>query len=407
MRRAQGAAGAIGELARATEREQVREAAAAAPGQVRSQSGAPSNRERRRRPVRSSCARTCICRPRTGWPRSCASSARAIVSRRSRICACSGACIRTGSFPTSCCRLAAVSELHTLTRAGQPAAGNPQEPFHRAGRAGRRPGAGARLYCEIGDPQATHNCWAYRIGQQYRFSDDGEPGGTAGRPILQAIEGQGFDQVVVVVTRWYGGIKLGAGGLARAYGGCAAECLRLADRVPIVESRRPCMSSANSPGCRSCRRAWTNIRPRRSVRHFDATGADLHLRLPRDQLDGARRSGSRPEPGRASCVSIECTLDARGSDLHAMDAAGWQVRRHDVGPSLEMQRGAVPIRWTDPRRILTPWPNPTQPRPRKLGAYRRLIPYLREQRAADLPAGWFFWRFPRRPRWPCRQRRAS
>src|SRR5690606_13767212 len=43
------------------------------------------------------------------------------------------------------------------------------------------------------DAQATHNCWAYRIGQQYRFSDDGEPGGTAGRPILQAIEGRGFD----------------------------------------------------------------------------------------------------------------------------------------------------------------------------------------------------------------------
>ena len=87
---------------------------------------------------------------------------------------------------------------------------------------------------DIGDPLATHNCWAYRIGQQYRFSDDGEPGGTAGRPILQAIEGQGFDRVIVVVTRWYGGIKLGVGGLARAYGGCAAECLRLAARVPLI-----------------------------------------------------------------------------------------------------------------------------------------------------------------------------
>lgn len=85
---------------------------------------------------------------------------------------------------------------------------------------------------------ATHNCWAYRIGQDYRFNDDGEPGGTAGRPILQAIEGQGFDRVAVVVTRWYGGIKLGAGGLARAYGGTAAECLRTADRVAIVAMAR-------------------------------------------------------------------------------------------------------------------------------------------------------------------------
>ncbi|MDG2536772.1 IMPACT family protein [Dyella jiangningensis] len=91
---------------------------------------------------------------------------------------------------------------------------------------------------QVSDLAATHNCWAYRIGQDYRFNDDGEPGGTAGRPILQAIEGQGIDRAVVVVTRWYGGIKLGAGGLARAYGGTAAECLRLADRTPIVAMAR-------------------------------------------------------------------------------------------------------------------------------------------------------------------------
>lgn len=84
------------------------------------------------------------------------------------------------------------------------------------------------------DAGATHNCWAYRIGANYRFNDDGEPAGTAGRPILAAIEGQGYDQVVVVVTRWYGGIKLGAGGLVRAYGGCAAECLRRAVRQPLI-----------------------------------------------------------------------------------------------------------------------------------------------------------------------------
>ena len=58
---------------------------------------------------------------------------------------------------------------------------------------------------EVADRDATHNCWAYRISQSYRSSDDGEPGGTAGRPILAAIEGQDLDQVMVVVTRWYGG----------------------------------------------------------------------------------------------------------------------------------------------------------------------------------------------------------
>ncbi|MCE2565303.1 YigZ family protein [Komagataeibacter sp. FNDCF1] len=87
----------------------------------------------------------------------------------------------------------------------------------------------------VSDPDASHNCWAYRIGQAYRSDDAGEPGGTAGRPILQVIEGQGFDRTVVVVTRWFGGTKLGAGGLVRAYGGTAAECLRVAPRVPIVD----------------------------------------------------------------------------------------------------------------------------------------------------------------------------
>lgn len=87
-----------------------------------------------------------------------------------------------------------------------------------------------------GDPEATHNCWAYKIGDQYRFSDDGEPGGTAGRPMFMAIEQQEFDHTVVVVTRYYGGIKLGAGGLARAYGGAAGKCLQQAEPY-IVQHR--------------------------------------------------------------------------------------------------------------------------------------------------------------------------
>ena len=96
------------------------------------------------------------------------------------------------------------------------------------------PEAALAFLAEIADPAATHNCWAYRIGGQYRFSDDGEPAGTAGRPILAAIDGQGYDQVMAVVTRWYGGIKLGAGGLVRAYGGAVAECLRLAPRQALI-----------------------------------------------------------------------------------------------------------------------------------------------------------------------------
>ncbi|WP_448956725.1 IMPACT family protein [Labrys neptuniae] len=84
------------------------------------------------------------------------------------------------------------------------------------------------------EADASHNCWAWRIGLLYRFNDDGEPGGTAGKPILQAIDGQALDGVAVVVTRWFGGILLGSGGLIRAYGGTAASCLRAAEKLPLV-----------------------------------------------------------------------------------------------------------------------------------------------------------------------------
>jgi uncharacterized YigZ family protein len=87
------------------------------------------------------------------------------------------------------------------------------------------------------DTAARHNCWAYRIGTTYRWFDADEPAGTAGRPILAAIDGQRLDRVAVLVTRWFGGIKLGAGGLVRAYGGTAAECLRRAERSELIEQR--------------------------------------------------------------------------------------------------------------------------------------------------------------------------
>lgn len=136
----------------------------------------------------------------------------------------------------------------------------------------------------VGDATATHNCWAYRIGDAYRFNDDGEPGGTAGRPMLQAIDGQGCDRVVVVVTRWYGGIKLGAGGLARAYGGTAAECLRLAPRVAIVAIGRLFMH------CDFADIALFTARIREmdgtiEQETFVADGAELIVLAPLDRLD--------------------------------------------------------------------------------------------------------------------------
>ncbi|GHD86560.1 YigZ family protein [Streptomyces naganishii] len=75
---------------------------------------------------------------------------------------------------------------------------------------------------------ATHNCWAYVIGADagvQKASDDGEPGGTAGVPMLQMLLRRDMRYVVAVVTRYYGGVKLGAGGLIRAYGGAVGEAL--------------------------------------------------------------------------------------------------------------------------------------------------------------------------------------
>ena len=69
---------------------------------------------------------------------------------------------------------------------------------------------------------ATHNCYAYVVDDKMKFSDDGEPQGTAGMPILQVIQKQNLNRVCVVVTRYFGGIKLGAGGLVRAYSSTAA-----------------------------------------------------------------------------------------------------------------------------------------------------------------------------------------
>jgi len=89
-------------------------------------------------------------------------------------------------------------------------------------------------------PDATHNCWAYVAGPpgstaQIGMSDAGEPHGTAGRPMLDVLIHSDVGEVAAVVTRYYGGVKLGTGGLVRAYGGSVAEALGGLPRVQRVE----------------------------------------------------------------------------------------------------------------------------------------------------------------------------
>ncbi|MFW1953617.1 IMPACT family protein [Acinetobacter beijerinckii] len=90
---------------------------------------------------------------------------------------------------------------------------------------------------ETKDLSTTHQCWAWKIGHHVRFNDDGEPSGTAGRPILATIEGNELSNLIVLVNRWYGGVKLGTGGLVRAYGGCAGQCLLLAEKIELIEKK--------------------------------------------------------------------------------------------------------------------------------------------------------------------------
>jgi uncharacterized YigZ family protein len=77
---------------------------------------------------------------------------------------------------------------------------------------------------------ATHNCYAWKVGigrsQRYRYYDNGEPSGTAGLPVLKSIDARGISNVCIVVTRYFGGTKLGTGGLMRAYGKMATDLLR-------------------------------------------------------------------------------------------------------------------------------------------------------------------------------------
>ncbi|MBI2380767.1 MAG: YigZ family protein [Gammaproteobacteria bacterium] len=97
-------------------------------------------------------------------------------------------------------------------------------------------------------PDATHHCFAFVAGrpndsQCMGSSDDGEPGGTAGKPMLTVLAHSGVGEIVAVVTRYYGGIKLGTGGLARAYGGTVAQglnALALAEKVDYARLQGAC-----------------------------------------------------------------------------------------------------------------------------------------------------------------------
>ena len=156
------------------------------------------------------------------------------------------------------------------------------------------------------DGDANHNCWAWRVGQSYRSSDDGEPSGTAGKPILQAIDRLSLDNVAVVVSRWFGGVLLGSGGLIRAYGGTAATCLRAGKLVEIVAVCEATIAVTFSDlalvKARLASIAGVRIRQER----FTEAGATLTVDLPEAYVQHTVRMIMDITGGRASVVMDPC-----------------------------------------------------------------------------------------------------
>ena len=139
------------------------------------------------------------------------------------------------------------------------------------------------FYQSIADPAASHNCWAWTLDHQYRFNDDGEPASTAGRPILSAIEGKDLDHVMVVVTRHFGGIKLGVGGLIRAYSGSAARCLDQAGLVDI-QPKTECKIQAAFQWTGQVYAAIDSCGAIKKSEEFLAEGLSIRIQIPESDL---------------------------------------------------------------------------------------------------------------------------
>jgi uncharacterized YigZ family protein len=150
----------------------------------------------------------------------------------------------------------------------------------------------------VADPEATHNCWAWKLDHQYRFNDDGEPASTAGRPILAAIEGKGLDHAMVVVTRYYGGTKLGVGGLVRAYSGSAARSI---DEAQIVEIQATveCLIEAGFSSTGSIHSAIQAVGATRLSEDFSDQGVLIQVELPEISFDSLVRTVRDMSRGKA------------------------------------------------------------------------------------------------------------
>jgi uncharacterized YigZ family protein len=157
------------------------------------------------------------------------------------------------------------------------------------------------------DDTTTHQCWAWKVGNLVRFNDDGEPSGTAGRPILATIEGNELTNIIVLVNRWYGGIKLGTGGLVRAYGGTAGQCLMQVEKIEQIEK---------SDVRFSCQfNEWSifqydlNSQNIEYTETYTATGVEVKARLQIHEIDPLKNKIQDVTRGREKLMIEEMTND--------------------------------------------------------------------------------------------------
>ncbi|MDP2496714.1 MAG: YigZ family protein [Candidatus Palauibacterales bacterium] len=149
---------------------------------------------------------------------------------------------------------------------------------------------------------ATHHCYAIRpVRGDARWDDDGEPSGTAGRPILTAIEGAGLFDAAVVVVRWFGGTELGTGGLARAYGDAAEEALSGLTSTRCRPGRRMEVEYAYDDTGAVMRAVEASAAVRRDERYGDR--ATLVVDVPEDGVEALRRRLQDATSGRAELRS--------------------------------------------------------------------------------------------------------
>ncbi len=152
---------------------------------------------------------------------------------------------------------------------------------------------------------ATHWCWAWRLGtdgDHFRYADDGEPSGSAGAPVLRQLDARGLTNTLVVVTRYYGGTKLGTGGLVRAYGEAASETLdaaRIVERIIRVPVRLRFAYADTSPAMHTVGRFDAEI----AEQHY-GDDTELVVRVRRSEADALRAAFVEALGGRGA-VEVE------------------------------------------------------------------------------------------------------